>query len=340
MNGQYFTHSQVYKKAQVLIISVWILSVLAFLAVVTGRRVSLALRLSRYQTDRLKAIYLAKAGINRAIAEIKKDDISCDSLKDKWADNKGDFEIITLGENQDGFATVSYTAKEDGREEAVFGVVDEERKININTAPRELLIELLDTAGVSNSAEIADNICAYRGDIGVPLPGYQDLGYLNKANKFCNIEELTQVLGVTADIYGSFKELITVYPADGAGRVNVNTASKKVLEILINTSFKKLQEGSIPVENPAGLLEGIMDFRNKENGVFTDTNLESNLDGLSNSQKNILNDPTDGLKNKICVQSDYFRIASSGNIRASKLKRKIDCVFSRSNSKITYWHEN
>jgi len=58
------------KNGQVLIISLWILVILAMLSVSIGHRVSMALRLSRYQKERLMAGYLAKAGINIAIGEI------------------------------------------------------------------------------------------------------------------------------------------------------------------------------------------------------------------------------------------------------------------------------
>ncbi len=113
------------KKAQVLIISLWILAILAMLSVSIGRRVSMALRLSRYQKERLRSAYFAQAGINIAIGEIE---------KDKWADNQEKFAKISLDSNINEFATVS-------------SVIDEERKININTATQELLTELLNPTG-------------------------------------------------------------------------------------------------------------------------------------------------------------------------------------------------
>lgn len=325
LSGQYIFLSM-RNKAQVLIISLWILAILAMLSVSIGHRVSLGLRLSRYQKMRLKAWCLAKAGINIAITEIEKDEPSTDSLKDKWADNKEKFENISLDGNKNEFATVS-------------GVLDEERNININTAAQELLTELLNTVGAANPSELANNICAWRADTGVSIPDYQSLGYNNKGKKFSNTEELMLVKGFTEDIYSSLSELITVYPQEEEFRININTAPRTVLEILMNTYVKKLQERNIPIENPQGLLEAIIDFRNKE-GIFTDTNLESSLEKLSDQQKNILNDPVDGLKNKIIVKSNYFRIVSEGTISASKLRHKIECVFDRQNKKTVFWHEN
>ena len=314
------------KKAQVLIISLWILVILAMLTISIGHRVSLALRLSRYQKERLKAAYLAKAGINIAIVEIEKDGPNTDSLKDKWADNLEKFEKISLDNNKNEFATVS-------------SVTDGERKININTAPQELLVELLNSVRAVSALELANNICAWRGDTGVTIPDYQALGYANKGKKFSNIEESMLIKGFTEDIYNSLKEFVTAYPQEGESRININTAPKEVLEILLNTYVKKLQERNIPIENPEALLAAIIDFRNKD-GIFTDINIESGLESLSDQQKNILNDPVDGLKNKITFKSNYFCIISEGKINTSKLKHKIECVFDRGGHKIIYWHEN
>ena len=152
------------KKAQVLVVSLWILATLTILAVGIGHRVSMALRLSRYQRDKFKALYLARAGLNRAIAELEKDTTNdYDTLNESWVNNEEAFKRIVLNDNQSEFATVSYgTLDEYSNPKTVYGVVDEERNININTAPKELLVELLDKKGISNPSDIANNICAWR----------------------------------------------------------------------------------------------------------------------------------------------------------------------------------
>lgn len=287
------------KKGQILIISLWVLAILTVLIVGIGRRVSLALRLSRYQKERIKSLYMAKAALNIAISGINKD------------------------ENEFAKDTA---------------VTEEEGKININTAAEELLVELLDKMGSVNSWELANNICAWRGDIGKTIPDYQFLGYVNKGKEFSNIEELMLVKGINLDIYNSLKGLITVYPQEGEFKININAAPRVALELLVNTYVKKLQERNIPVDDPAGLLEAIIDFRDN-GGTFSDSNIESSFEKLSDEQKNILNDPVDGLKNKICVKSNYFRIISEGNITTSKIKQKIDCVYNRADHKVIYWHE-
>ncbi len=164
------------------------------------------------------------------------------------------------------------------------------------------------------------------------------MGYDNKGKKFSNIEELILVKGFSEDIYNSLQGLVTAYPKDHESRININTATRTVLELLMNTYVKKLQERNIPIENPQGLLEAIIDFRNN-GGIFRDENIDSILEKLSAEQKNILNDPVDGLKNKITAKSNYFLIVSEGKINTLKLKHVIECLFDRQNNKIVFWHE-
>ena len=296
MNAQFscLWQNKMHKKASAAIVSLWVLVVLALLVVSISQRVSLALKLSRYHKDRLEAFGLAKAGVNRAIVEILNDEtLNYDSLEDKWADN----------------------------EQTIFNVIDAESKININTAPREMLIELLDRVKVSNSSEIANNICAWRGDIDAASVDaasvdYQDLGYANKAAHFSRSEELILVKGITPEIYNLVKELITAY---GTGKININTASSETLEILSGYCARKGADLNFPVD----LAVKIIGLRH-EGAVFEtldDVKLE-----FTQGQAEVLNNVAD-------VKSTCFYIRPNGKIN-------IQAVFDRDNKKIIYWHES
>ena len=132
---------------------------LSVLSVGIGYRVSTGLKLNFAKRSALKAHYLANAGVNLAISEIKKLSIAStpDTLLDKWADNEDLFKKITINDNTQDFATVNSA---DGK----YGVVDEERKININTASKELLTVLLEELDLASPEEVADNILIWRGD--------------------------------------------------------------------------------------------------------------------------------------------------------------------------------
>ncbi len=72
-----------HKKAQTLVIILWVLVILAFLAVGIGYRVSTALDFSRYQKDKLKAYCLAKSQLSRAIAAIDRAEMGSDPISEE-----------------------------------------------------------------------------------------------------------------------------------------------------------------------------------------------------------------------------------------------------------------
>ncbi len=326
------------KKAQALIISLWVLTIVTVLAVSIGHRASFGLRLARYHRDSLRSLYLAKAGVNRAIVEIENDETGLDSLGDKWADNKDVFEKIVPGSNQDEFATVSYGSfGKDGEPIVVYGAIDEESKININYASVELLSALLEEYGVTDVPEMVNNIRAWRGDTGVTLVDYTELGYTNKAAKFSNIEEAALVKGISLESCQAIGEMITVY---GSGKININTVSGKVIELLIDSCVKKLEKEEVSDREPEDLSARIIELRENKGPFASLADLQSELinnGGLTSGQSNILakfNDEAD-------IKSTCFYIISNGKIEGSALARAIRCVYDRSSGakKIIYWHE-
>ena len=329
MSAPYF-YPKMRKKAQVLMIILWILVILTLLAVSIAYRVSLGLRLSIYQRERLKAHYLARAGINKAITEIEKDSPDCDSLKDKWADNKETFSQMKLGEDEEGVISISYIDKEEEK----FGVRDEERKININKAPPELLTALLEKYAGMDGLKIADNIRAWRGDAGVAAPDYKDLDYTNKAAKFSNTQELVLVRDISPEVYNQLKESITVY---GSGKLNINTVSDETLQMLVNSCIKKLENEGNNEREPNDLVERIIQLRNSNIifGSISDlrTELQKQAD-LTSAQNNLINK----LEGLIDTKSTCFFIISHGKI--NKISYTISCIFDRAKKEIIYWHES
>jgi hypothetical protein len=324
------------RKAQTLMVSLWILAILTILAVGIGHRVSMALRLSRYQKDKLKGLYLAKAGLNIAILEVEKDEDDFDFPNDSWSSNEEKFKKIAFEDKEAGYATVSYEALDENNEpKTIYGVIDEERYININTAPSGLLTELLERSGVIDASRIANNICAWRGDTGIDIPEYQDLGYTNKGSSFLNKEELLLVKDIDRGIYNKLAPLTTVWhynSNDGYGKVNLNTTSKEILETLIGYCQKQLIADRVTENDPGDLLDRIMQVlpANDFNGLHK----ELSKQGLSSGQSNILNK----LQKIIIFKSSCFYIKSSGKINDNYIS-DINCIFDRYNKKILYWHE-
>ena len=333
------------RKAQVLIIILWILITLTILAVGIGHRVSLALRISKYQRDKIKALYLARAGMERAIAELKKDTNNCDGLIETWstgkdAEGKFIFKDVELQAGTGEKFTVKYPAAQDDTsgDESRF-IIDAESKININTASKELLETLLGKYAVStNPSVIADNILVWRTATGVAAPSDEDLGgYTNKRNSFSNVEELMLVKDVTPEIYNSVKDFITVY---GSGMVNLNTAGLSTIEILIATCVKQLEKESVADREPGDLANRIHTLQQDKNMFANLADMQNKLQGeggLTSAQLNIFGK----LASYADVKSTCFYIVSSGKIERDNFTYTIECVYDRQPpGKIVYYHES
>src|SRR2546425_11813902 len=95
-------------EGSVLIQVLWTLAILVLLGLALGYSTALDQRLVSYQRDRLTALYLAKAGYARALAEMERDPIrQTDSDLDSWADNTEAFLLAPIGP---GYFTASYVS--------------------------------------------------------------------------------------------------------------------------------------------------------------------------------------------------------------------------------------
>ncbi len=122
-----------------------------------------------------------------------------------------------------------------------YRIVDEERKINVDLASREVLIRLLDRVGLPSGVErdtIADSILDWiDADSLHRLNGAEDDYYLSlsrpyraKNGPLDSLEELRLVRGVTPEIYDLLAPHLTVW---GSGQINLNTASETVLQVVV-----------------------------------------------------------------------------------------------------------
>src|SRR5206468_8426542 len=128
-------------EGSVLIQVLWTLAILVLLGLALGYTTALDQRLVSYQRDRLTALYLAKAGYVRALVELERAPIpQTDSYLDPWANNPDAFRLTPLGP---GSFTVRYALPgQDTPAVDVYGIVDEDGKININTAPEASFVSL------------------------------------------------------------------------------------------------------------------------------------------------------------------------------------------------------
>ena len=313
-------------EGSILMLVLWILAFLVLLSLGLGSTTSLDQRLVSYQRDRLMALYLAKAGYFRALVELEQDPTpQVDSYLDPWAYNLEAFQRATLGE---GSFTVSYLLPgEDGSEGVVYGVVDEDRKVNLNTASQAVLLRL---PGMTD--EMADSVLDWRAEdrgLGERLGEVKD-------RPFEVLEELLLVEGMTDEVFQALRPFITVYTD---GKVNLNTARREVL--------KALGMGE-------GLVNKLLPFRRGLDDILG-TEDDQSFTGLGSAgqQLNAFDSLTPQeaaqltnliTQNRLKVTSGFFKIHSRGAVRDGKITRSVEGTVQRgtgpsSSLALLSWHE-
>jgi len=338
-------------KGAILIITLWILAILTVFAVGFGYRMSLELKLAGYQLGRLKALYLAKAGIIRATLELEKDKNSYDSLRKSWSNNEKAFRNIGLG---DGKFTVSYPfRKEEGETVIFYGIVDEESKININKASKETLESFFDL--IDESVNIAAAIVDWRDSNSDPEEGgaedsyYQNLEkpYDSKDADFEIKEELLLVKGMTPQLLSRIQDIITLY---GAGKVNINTAGEEVLRALGRGIVRTKNIPETSEETADNLAGRIVRFRQQGEGKEGEEYVFKSLDEIAgklsdfeggeigSGEENLIK----ALKPQLTVRSNNFKIKVTASLNDDKIIKVVTAIVERKGGKsiIRYWHED
>lgn len=340
-----------HRKGSILMISLWILAFLVVFAVGLGHRVSLNLRLARYQKDRLKAYCLAKAGFNKAVSELKnKEPKDYDSLRETWstgkdADGKLLFDNIEIAPGSQDKFSVRYLC--DLEKSLYLCMRDEESLININKASKEALKAWLETYAPQDDVDpLIKNIRIWRGDTGDALaPEAQEYKNFKKFpfavpeelliifEDYYKIKALSDYQQKARDLYSKLKDTLTVY---GQDKVNINTVQPEALKILIKAIIAKLADAGTTIsQQPEDLMNIIMEYR--KNSDFLDINLE-NIDGISGNSEFIA--IVNELKSFIAVGSENFRIVSYGSPSGDSLTYKIEAVYNRKDDLISYWHQD
>lgn len=329
-------------RGSILIVTLWCAFFLAALSVAVSLHVKPRLDLAGRLIYNTKTYYLAVAGVERAILETKLDKTDLyDELNDSWSRNNEAFREVELGDGvfsivpPRGDMPAGGTAPADGGEKVdalKYGLVDEERKININTARHDTLQRFFeDTGGLSpdSADDLADAVLDWRGEeVHDPPEGYE---YCPKKDDFEVLEELLLVLGMSGELFGKVRGHLTVY---GEGRVNVNTADGEVLGALglseeLIVKIKRFRAGEDAEEGTAddNFFDDIGRMAWKLNEHIRISNREiaelSKASGL-------------GL---FTVRSDNFSGSSCGYTRTAREVTRITFVYDRANGVLRYWNE-
>lgn len=225
------------EKGSILIIALWSLLFLASLSVILARAARQKLFFVQRLNERDQAHLAAEAGVKRAIVELMKADSSpgyC-SLAEPWSNDPAAFKDVFVGA---GLFNVCYNYTENQVSKTRWGMVDEERKINLNAADAAVLSRLFQVVlGVeeTEASGLASCIIDWRDEdrelsspYGAEDVYYEGLSdaYEAKDAPFETLDELLLVKGMNPARFERLKEYLTIY---GSGLLNVNTANREAL---------------------------------------------------------------------------------------------------------------
>lgn len=283
-------------KASILVISLWILFLLAGFALVLNAYIKPNMQVINKVMQRTKAYYLAQAAFKRAVFELSLDKTNLyDGLNESWYSNEKGFKQV---KSDDGIYEVYSKLKD---KEIRYGLTDEESKINIALVTPNILNNLFEIiGGLTNeqAKELTKDVVEYRKDRG-----------------FYFLSEVLLVKNFDKELYEKIKDKITIF---GDGKVNINTASKDVLKCFGVNDI--LAEKIIVYRKGLDGKEGTED-----DAVFPS---ESLVIDLLNNRENLFLEEVSVLTRIIgaqvfCVYSNNF----SGWARASVQKEIVNIYF-------------
>jgi general secretion pathway protein K len=333
-------------KASVLIFSLWVLMMLTVFVSAIGLKVRQRIMLASTLEERSRFHHTAEAAVKLAIAFLRQEMVSdpLGATATAKAARYNNPEIFKELKIEDGTASVGHEIGfANGQPVNVYGLVDEERKVNINTADRNVLSKLIGLVSHLSEAEIylvVESIIDWREIGHSQLLGsssdayYEGLPqpYAKKNAPFELVQELMLVQGMDEELYKALEPYITIY---GDGLVNVNTAPLTVLMALgleepLAQKLIAARAGQDEVEASADDHVFINPYdvtRDLQNLIKLEKEEVVQVDFLNASAL-------------IGTSSYYYRINAIGRLGDQRQPLRIDCVYNSRNNIIEYWREN
>ncbi len=328
-----------------MIFALWVLSFLAVLAANLGYGVRQKMTFMKRIEERSQMNHIAHGGVKVALAyltdDLQKSQFQYTAASKSFRHNNPDrfANIRVVGGNSE----VGYFAVTDERGlEKRFGVVDEEGKINVNTADKLVLKRIVGLAlslDEQYAQKIAEAIFDWRQAGDSELKGFfSDDYYANlkypypkKSEPFELTDELLLVKGIDRPMVDVLRNYLTVY---GAGKVNINTASKPVLMALgldeaVADKVLKVRRGNDGIEATP---DDHIFYRSFDiaaevgNGVKIEPDEMRAIDQLN-------------LRGLLTTNSFYYTIESNSFWDRSRDKKNIICVFNATDNRVVYWKE-
>ena len=202
-------------RGSILIFTLWVLVCLSLIALGFGRRARLEMRAAAYEMDRLTGRMLAHAAINAGIAELQNNfnkRPKYHTLSDEWAK-----EQKVSGEEIFGYAAGDLASAV----KVTYRIVDEERKVNINLASKELL----DNFGLLPRSASAEILIRRSGKDGTASGDDLEFGAPEELLQLGSVG-ISDWMGNPDRSIPGLRDLVTVH---GLGKININTAPEELI---------------------------------------------------------------------------------------------------------------
>jgi len=235
------------RSGSILIVCFFVLVMLSMFTLTVGYTMRQKIQVLSRLDARQKLRLIGDAGVQKALYTLlcyRGHSFLHDFLGQSWSHNDAEFKEISVG---DGQFSIFYEPAPPG-EKALspetpkrYGLVDEERKINVNLvkSPEVLRRLFKEVVGVEDdeSSMLVDSIRDWQDEdndtstSGAEGRYYRDLTppYVPRNGKLVTLAELQWVKGMKPEIY---KKILPYITLDSSGQVNLNTASKPVLVAL------------------------------------------------------------------------------------------------------------
>jgi type II secretory pathway component PulK len=329
------------RRGFILIFALWVLGFLTVLAVGVAAGIRQKIVLAQKLDERSQTAHLLEAAVKYTASYVSNqlsvsEQAYKNTLKMNLHNNPQLFGQFDLAEDN---ASVSYILPNQGE---YFGVVDEERKVNLNTTTVSILSRLIERVlgeKADAARRLAESILDWRQFGESQARGffsdeyYRNLEYpYNKKDySYEVLDELLLVKDITKERYDRLIDYVTIY---GDGKININTASREVLYALglDEVVIEKILEVRIGKDKAEATLDDHVFLKTFD--VATEINAMIKL--IPEERKAI-----DGLnkQNLLTTNSFYFTIHAQAHLAHRLFSKAVHAVVSAKESRIVYWKE-
>ncbi len=332
------------RSGMVLVFALWVLGILTVLAVSVAAGIRQKIFLVARLDERNRMNYVLEAAVKKTAGYIHQEmEISSfeysPSVKMNLLNNSNELANIELGRDQAGVGYISVAGDDTSLR---WGVVDEESKINLNKTDPVTLTNLLTSLLSLNdedAAKLARALLDWRQNGESEITGffsdeyYSNLQYpyLKKSADYETLDEMLLVKGMEKQMYDRLINFVTIY---GDGTVNINTASKEVLEALglPDTLVDKILTARRGKDGIDGTADDHVFLKTFE--ITADVNSIVQLTENEARAIDALN-----MRGLLTTSSYYFTIEATGKLASRSTPRSVRAVYSARDDKIIYWNE-